>query len=373
MTRQDFYAKRIGQVYGVYRVIKVEYDERGERNQKWTLECVKCGKIKTSLNWRSYVKGKNGRTCECMTKKYNEPLKETYSDKMLKHKGEIIDDWKIIDYEIGRGFLCECIHCKRLAYKQAKPLLEHRASKCVCRVNETKYDETWIGRKFNHLTIVNIIHQKDGSGRNRIFFDCVCDCGNRRLVRPVFVAKGKIKCCGERCKYVKENMNPNKLDFGSVKHPLYRKLLNMKARCENPKHDSYKTYGARGIKVCDEWQGRQGFYNFFKWSIEHGWKDGLTIDRIDPDGNYEPSNCRYITASENFKRTRPPFTITERPKGFKKKTKYSDVQVVINGCEYDIKTATKISGVPYSKIRYYAITKNMGWQEAFDLCILKLN
>lgn len=61
----------------------------------------------------------------------------------------------------------------------------------------------------------------------------------------------------------------------------------------------YKNYGGRGISVCEEWQSYQGFYN---WAMTHGYADGLTIDRIDVDGNYEPSNCQWITMSENSRK-----------------------------------------------------------------------
>ena len=61
---------------------------------------------------------------------------------------------------------------------------------------------------------------------------------------------------------------------------------------------NYKYYGGRGIKVCDEWKGREGFWNFYNWAIRHGYEETLTIDRIDVNGNYEPNNCRWVTMKE---------------------------------------------------------------------------
>jgi hypothetical protein len=78
--------------------------------------------------------------------------------------------------------------------------------------------------------------------------------------------------------------------------PLYRAWGNMRNRCYNEKHRFYSHYGARGIKVCDEWNG--SFKSFYEWAIDNGYQKGLSIDRIDNDGNYEPSNCRWATTQE---------------------------------------------------------------------------
>jgi len=366
--REKFYANRIGKIYGTYRVLAVEYDEKAENHQLWTCECIRCGKVIQTRYGKEFVKGRSGKTCECMTKKFNKTPAPTYAEKMEKYKGQAINDWKIIKYEQGNGFLCECIHCGRIAYKNAKTLINGKASKCICRVNQTKYDENWIGRKFNHLTIVGLTSKVEKNGHKHIYFNCVCDCGNTIAVRPIYLIKGQTKCCGSGCKHKGEYAG-NKLDVGSVKHPLYRKLMCMRSRCGNSNNPNYKEYGGRGIKVCDEWQGREGFYNFYKWSMENGWKDGLTIDRIDPDGNYEPSNCRYITLSENAKRARKPYTIT--PKEYKKKTKYSDVKIFVGEKCVDIKTATKIFGVSYNRALYWVSKKGMTWQEAFEYLTFK--
>lgn len=73
---------------------------------------------------------------------------------------------------------------------------------------------------------------------------------------------------------------------------------SMKERCYCETHNTYKRYGGRGIKVCDEWLGKYGFRNFYNWAMLNGYSETLTIDRIDVNGNYEPSNCRWITNKE---------------------------------------------------------------------------
>ncbi len=82
-------------------------------------------------------------------------------------------------------------------------------------------------------------------------------------------------------------------------HPVWR---NMKGRCYNPKHEKYPVYGGRGIKICDEW--RNSFQAFYDWAMTHGYQDGLSIDRIDVNGNYEPSNCRFATRKEQGRNIR---------------------------------------------------------------------
>jgi hypothetical protein len=77
----------------------------------------------------------------------------------------------------------------------------------------------------------------------------------------------------------------------------------MKRRCDDPKVRMYRYYGGRGIRVCEEW--RNDYHAFKVWSVQHGFRDGLEIDRIDNDGNYEPSNCRYVTKRENLKNRNP--------------------------------------------------------------------
>ena len=82
---------------------------------------------------------------------------------------------------------------------------------------------------------------------------------------------------------------------------LYSSWQNMKGRCLNPSHPKYKRYGGRGITICKEWLDIKGF---LEWATKNGWEKGLTIDRVDNDGNYCPENCRWISRTENSRKKR---------------------------------------------------------------------
>lgn len=102
----------------------------------------------------------------------------------------------------------------------------------------------------------------------------------------------------------KGDKNPNyKTGYciGKKRPSFYNSWVSMKQRCYNPKHHKYSRYGGRGIVVCDEWLTIEGFSS---WAFENGWKQGLTIDRIDNNGNYCPENCRWVSVSENSRRKR---------------------------------------------------------------------
>lgn len=89
---------------------------------------------------------------------------------------------------------------------------------------------------------------------------------------------------------------------------LYTIWGNMIQRCTNPNNNNYPRYGGRGINICNEW--RNSFQAFHDWAIDNGYKEDLQIDRIDNDGNYEPGNCRWTTATYNLNNTSRSVTIT---------------------------------------------------------------
>lgn len=128
---------------------------------------------------------------------------------------------------------------------------------------------------------------------------CKCECGNETIVYGSHLRNGDTLSCGCIMKNTKRTHSQSNTR-------LYRIWLHVKNRCNNPNFDHYKCYGGRGITYCKEWNN---FEPFMEWALSNGYKDNLTIDRIDVNGNYCPENCRWITGKEQHKNTRKTIII----------------------------------------------------------------
>lgn len=140
------------------------------------------------------------------------------------------------------------------------------------------------GKRFGRLTVIGKSDMQDGSGT---LWDCSCSCGNVVSARSYNLRIGKTRSCG-----CLRKTDPNNIKHGKSRTRIYGIWTNMKTRCCNPRSKAYPRYGGRGIKVCDEWTDAS---EFIKWANESGYNDGLTLDRIDNDGDYCPSNCRWVS------------------------------------------------------------------------------
>lgn len=151
------------------------------------------------------------------------------------------------------------------------------------------------GQKFGRLTV---IERLENDKWKQARWKCLCECGNYTICITRDLKKGAVKSCGCLHKEIVKKVNTK---HGLKKTRLYRLWNTIKRRCYNKNSEKYKNYGGREITMCDEW--KNDFKVFHDWAYANGYdenapKGSCTIDRINVNGNYEPSNCRWTTNKE---------------------------------------------------------------------------
>lgn len=260
----DDYKSKIGTMNGVYEITDIYYDF-GVRGKVVTLKCTECGKVIQ----RVMISGRN---------KWSELIKSCECEKIKK--------------ALAKAELQKISKLKKTP--KPKPIKQPY-------VPTYKYDDSYIGRKNNYLTVLAIVKGVDGRRK----FECLCDCGNKHIVKPTMWEMGMVKSCG--CKH-EELLKDVNTKHGHSGDRLYKVWSSMKRRCNNPQCPNYPNYGGRGIKVCEEW--KDDFTSFYEWAIDNGYNynakfGDCTLDRINNDGNYEPSNCRWVDVITQANNRRP--------------------------------------------------------------------
>ena len=204
----------------------------------------------------------------------------------------------------NKRYICRC-DCGNVCSVKKRGLQEGTTKSCGClqkeRQSQANIKEIAPGTVYGRLTVKESVGSKNGE----IHYRCICECGNEAIVSGVNLRKGATQSCG--C-LRKERQKASVQKHGGYKTRLYRTWDAMIQRCTNKNHPAYHYYGARGITVCDEW--RDSFEAFRDWAQESGYRDDLTIDRINVDGNYDPGNCRWATRKEQMHNTRRCHYIT---------------------------------------------------------------
>ena len=186
-------------------------------------------------------------------------------------------------------WFCQC-DCGKTKIIAGNSLRRGVSRSCGCR---ERLSVDLVGQRFGRLIVLGRATSKNNSPR----WLCKCDCGNETIVYANALKSGKTRSCGCLHSEVSARVLPKSVTkHGQHGTRLYRIWQAMKARCLNPNTDNYSYYGGRGITVCEEW--KNNFDSFHNWALSHGYEDDLSIDRIDVNGNYEASNCRWATAVE---------------------------------------------------------------------------
>lgn len=193
-----------------------------------------------------------------------------------------------------------------------------------------------IGLIFGKLTVI-----KEGRHQNKFHWECKCECGNIKMVRPYNLINGISKSCG--C-YRRENSKKINTKHGLNDHIIYRLFQGMKRRCFNKNNKDYINYGARGITICKEWLN--SVQVFYDWCMSNGYMEGLQIERKENDKGYSPDNCIFVTGVIN------------------NRNKRNNVYIEFNGKQYRPFELEAIYKIPAKNLRDRVLYRNWTIEKA---------
>ena len=195
------------------------------------------------------------------------------------------------------------------------------------------------GQRFGYWTVI----KREGRYNNGdARWLCRCICGKEKTVRGGNLRKGESTSC--KCKRVPPNVK-----HGLSKTRLHRIWETMKARCNNKNFLPYRNYGEKGVSVCEAWN--KNFMSFYNWAMANGYKDDLTIDRINVFGSYEPSNCRWTTSLNQANNRR------------------NNRYIIYDGIKKSLSEWARYFGVNKRKLVYKLDVKKMLFKEAIQSCL----
>lgn len=242
------------------------------------------------------------------------PRKGSYKD-ITNKKFNMLTAIELVRIEKRIGaiwkFRCDCGN--EVEYPASRVTSKNSITKSCGCINKNKPPKLDLsGMRFGRLVVTDIYERRRGKSGVKFFWLCKCDCGNEKYVSASLLRNGTILSCG--CLH-RENITKSVSTHGISKTRIYKILRGMIQRCENPNNSAWEHYGGRGIKICEEWRNAEnGALNFYNWSMSNGYKDGLTIERINVEKDYSPDNCKWETWENQHRNTRKTHMIEYKGK-----------------------------------------------------------
>lgn len=338
----DYTGMTFGHIFVIREVIPFErYNGTAQFLIRYLCKCLNCG-TEFIANKFTITKFKNDLNfnCGCLT----DPI-HYFPIHIGDRFGKLIIIREIDNYMPGSGkrldlFRCKC-DCGR-EVNLSSHWISRGADSCgYCEENIGKANNfvDLTGQTFGKLYVEHIgpkYYEADGSPR--ITYWCRCSCGNPEpiLTKGIYLTTGDCTSCGCNHDISIKNLGISMNKHGLSNNRIYNTYKNMIDRCYNTDCKEYQYYGARGIKVCDEWiikENYQGLLNFYNWAINNGYDDNLTIDRINPNDNYKPSNCRWV------------------PKYLQTNNQNTNTFIEFNGDNYTVAQWSRARGINAATIR----------------------
>lgn len=200
-------------------------------------------------------------------------------------------------------------------------------------------------KRYGSMVVTSFAYNKC----KKSYWNCLCDCGKVFIKRQDILKNSKYMCCRECYYKLRPVLSTADKDTNNDTeyHRLYNIWTNMKRRCNVATNDRYNRYGGRGISVCEEWY--KSYKTFKLWALNNGYRNDLTIDRINNDGNYEPSNCRWVTNLDQMQNTSVSWYV-----------KYKNAT-------YSLAMLSRVLNIPRTTLRSYLLKYNFDVEKCIKI------